>query len=358
MSNWQTLLTDYALGRLDPSAPGVQAARLLFAHSRRANTTTSYDGKWLKFVHFCTTVQTDAGFSPLCACPASSSTVLAYLGWLLDEGSVHAKSLQPYLSAINSFHADQGLDRPAVGHFVALARRGFDEIEGTLDPNQATRQPLPASVAWAILCLGLSTPDMATLRLTTCVVLQFAFFARSDTGAQAQWGDVRLDAFGLHWRERTKTLARTEPATLTVPPSASVSPSILDLFQRYRDTIGPRSPDSPLWMLPSECRQPRPASVEHWLQAALGILHITPPPGVSWSSHSLRSGGATAALSIGADVATIARWGLWKDLGSLQVYLDPLVGPSSEALAFFGHLRKLSPADLALLPPPRDPRTV
>ena len=34
--------------------------------------------------------------------------------------------------------------------------------------------------------------------------------------------------------------------------------------------------------------------------------------------HSMRSGGATAALSIGSDVFTIARWGIWASISSGQ----------------------------------------
>ena len=56
--------------------------------------------------------------------------------------------------------------------------------------------------------------------------------------------------------------------------------------------------------------------------------------------HSMRSGGATAALSIGSDVFTIARWGIWASISSVQLYADPLVKPSEAAFFFFGHLLK------------------
>ena len=36
----------------------------------------------------------------------SSQTVVAYLGYLLDSGSISAKSFQPYLSVINDVHND------------------------------------------------------------------------------------------------------------------------------------------------------------------------------------------------------------------------------------------------------------
>ena len=46
-----------------------------------------------------------ADLPPLCPLPASQSTVLAYLGSLLDDG-IKASSLKPYLSAINYLYAD------------------------------------------------------------------------------------------------------------------------------------------------------------------------------------------------------------------------------------------------------------
>jgi hypothetical protein len=61
----------------------------------------SYDQKRLKFETFTSQVQDDAGAPRMSALPASSQTVVAYLGYLLKSGSISVKSLQPHLSAIN-----------------------------------------------------------------------------------------------------------------------------------------------------------------------------------------------------------------------------------------------------------------
>ena len=42
--------------------------------------------------------------------------------------------------------------------------------------------------------------------------------------------------------------------------------------------------------------------------------------------------------AIGASIAVIMAWGLWKSLASALLYIDVAVRPSSEALFFFGHL--------------------
>ncbi len=69
----------------------------------------SYDQKWIKFETFTTQVQDDAGVPRMSALPASSQTVLALPAssqtvFLLESDTISVKSLQPYLSAINSVH--------------------------------------------------------------------------------------------------------------------------------------------------------------------------------------------------------------------------------------------------------------
>jgi hypothetical protein len=49
-------------------------------------------------------VQDDAGTPRMSALPVSSQTVVAYLGYLLESDTISAKSLQPYLSTINTVH--------------------------------------------------------------------------------------------------------------------------------------------------------------------------------------------------------------------------------------------------------------
>ncbi len=54
--------------------------------------------------------------------------VSQYLGYLLESGTITAKSPQPYLSAINSVHNDLEYPPPACEHLVKLVRKGFAEL--------------------------------------------------------------------------------------------------------------------------------------------------------------------------------------------------------------------------------------
>ncbi len=65
-------------------------------------------------------MQEDAGVPRMCVLPVSSQTVVAYFGYLLEAGTISAKSLQLYLSVINTVHNDFEYPSPVCGHLVKL----------------------------------------------------------------------------------------------------------------------------------------------------------------------------------------------------------------------------------------------
>ncbi len=91
------------LSAVSSLAPGFEAGVRLLQGGRRLSTVKSYDQKWLMFENFTAQVQDDAGAPHMIALPPSSQTVVAYLGYLLESGSISAKSLQPYLSALHFY---------------------------------------------------------------------------------------------------------------------------------------------------------------------------------------------------------------------------------------------------------------
>ncbi len=100
------LPANFMLSNVSTLAPGFEAGVRLLQGGRRPSTVKSYDQKWLKFEAFTAQVQDDAGAPRMSALPASSQTVVAYLGYLLESVTISAKSLQPYLSVINAVHND------------------------------------------------------------------------------------------------------------------------------------------------------------------------------------------------------------------------------------------------------------
>ena len=154
----QQRLITHTLRGVSSSRPGRRTAARLLAHGRTSGTQRSYADKWAKFVHFCTTVQREAGFRPLCPLPAKPATVVCYIAWLSDQG-IKEKSLNPYKSAINQAHSDMGLRKPAEGDQLRLLRKGYAALEGQgVDP--VARVPVPAAAIDEILDLGLRTDEM------------------------------------------------------------------------------------------------------------------------------------------------------------------------------------------------------
>jgi hypothetical protein len=140
---------------------------------RRPSTVRSYDQKWIKFETFTTQVQDDAGAPRMSALPASSQTVVAYLGFLLESDTISAKSLQPYLSEINAVHNVFEYPPPSCGHLVKLACKGFAELQGSamLPPQQVTA--FPAEHMFSMVKFGSSSS--ATFCHTSCLWKHHSF---------------------------------------------------------------------------------------------------------------------------------------------------------------------------------------
>jgi len=153
---WKTDLAQTLLGALPPSFPGAATAATLLAGGRRESTWGSYSGKLQRFIDFCQLIVPQFGLPPVRALPARPDYIAAYIGYLRDEGLVHANSLQPYLSCINQWHADMGLEKPAVGHLIQRLRRGFGEAEGNDAEGElvASRRPIPAPIMLQVLHLA------------------------------------------------------------------------------------------------------------------------------------------------------------------------------------------------------------
>jgi hypothetical protein len=79
------------------------------------------------------------------------------------------------------------------------------------------------------------------------------------------------------------------------------------------------------------------------LKRLLDALKVTPPEGYTYSSHSLRSGAASAAFAIGVNIIRICYCGGWSQ-GSKAVYsyVDMSWQRSADAMFFFSHLLVLN----------------
>ena len=142
--------------------------------------------------------------------------------------------------------------------------------------------------------------------MCVCLETQFVIFSRADSGVLLTVINAQVSDSSLSINQTAKNVARNQPE-----PSSRVSSA-----------------------------QDDPDNCFNKLQVRWKMLrnNQVTPPGVKWTSHSLRRGGASAYHVIGVSIVVIMVWGLWKSLPSALLYIDVSVWSSSEVLFFFDHL--------------------
>eukprot|EP00873_Tetraselmis_striata_P029827 jgi/Tetstr1/450091/TSEL_037137.t1 len=269
----------------------------LLSSSLSAQTLKSYANRLSQFAEFC---HDSENIGPL---EATTATVVRYVAWIGERGHIAAKSLQPYLSAINTFFELHNLDPIAKDSLhMTSARRGLMVRQRRLDAAPL-RVPLPADVAYRFVTkaeLIVSAPypeyhhDFRALRAS---VVNFMFFARGLTGVSCRVQDVHVDAYNI---------------TLQV--------------YREKGRAGRQGPDDLRVLLLPVSEHPRVARLLHYF---LDHVH-------------LRKGASSAANAIGVPLSHIRYQGGWATNSDVVLdYIDPNVLPSPGAWFFFGHIAPL-----------------
>eukprot|EP00873_Tetraselmis_striata_P007368 jgi/Tetstr1/427632/TSEL_017757.t1 len=159
----------------------------LLSSSLSAHTLKSYAGRLSQFAEFC---HDSENISPL---EATTAIVVRYVAWIGERGHIAAKSLQPYLSAINTFFELHNLVPIAKDSLhLTSARRGLMLRQRRLDAAPL-RVPLPADVAYrfvskAELIVSAPYPEShLDYRALLASVVNFLFFARGLTGVTVRF---------------------------------------------------------------------------------------------------------------------------------------------------------------------------
>eukprot|EP00873_Tetraselmis_striata_P034784 jgi/Tetstr1/455048/TSEL_041904.t1 len=325
----------------------------LLSSSLSAQTLKSYAGRLSQFAEFC---HDSENISPL---EATTATVVRYVAWIGERGHIAAKSLQPYMSAINTFFELHNLVPIAKDSLhLTSARRGLMLRQRRLDAAPL-RVPLPADVAYrfvskAELIVSAPYPEShLDYRALLASVVNFLFFARGLTGVSCRVQDVHVDTYNITlqiYREKGRA-GRRGPGDLRVLLlPVSEHPRVARLLHYFIDnvqsvplvTVGLAA--SNFWAV-NVAEQSKPwtaATMSYWLSTTVNLVNAAPPAGTSWTSHSLRKGAASAANAIGAPLSHIRYQGGWATNSDVVLdYIDPNVLPSPGAWFFFGHIAPL-----------------
>ena len=145
--------------------------------------------------------------------------------------------------------------------------------------------------------------------------MSFQWFKRSDTTHSLSVGGLTVDPVGHAARQirhfsnsvkGKKRLALNKVTTVSVPVSAHPAMAAMLLtyaVARSAAYVVARgsafSPPTHLWALPSDMPSRWTATIQNtWMKSVLNAVGAAPPPGYTWTSHSLCKGAASAARAI------------------------------------------------------------
>ena len=265
----------------------------------------------------------------------------------------------------------------ASGQLVCSAVKGLQGLQAPLVPRDLTRAAIPAQVIYDMLIsadFSLRSVELEplvalrTARACLATVIAFLFFARPGANARTLNADLVVTStpqVGIQLLPRgRKGQGRLQPhklAPLFVPadklkplgglPHVDL-PALLVKFKQLRDnSFGGRTPVH-LWALPGEqARHFGPRSQNAWLKTALALTVNSPPPGHTWTGHSMRKGAASAASAAGVPLPKICHYGGWSVTSDVvsRDYIDPTY-PVTPAGSFF--FSWLAPGNFSLVAGP------
>eukprot|EP00873_Tetraselmis_striata_P002551 jgi/Tetstr1/422815/TSEL_013606.t1 len=294
----------------------------LLSSSLSAQTLKSYACMLSQFAEFC---HDSENISPL---EATTATVVRYVAWIGERGHIAAKSLQPYLSPINTSSCTTSSRSP---------RTAYTSLRH--DAELIVSAPYPES--------------HLDYRALLASVVNFPFFARGLTGVSCRVQDVHVDTYNITlqiYREKGRAGRRGPDDLRVLLLPVSEHPRVARLLRYFIDnvqsvplvTVGLAA--SNFWAV-NVAEQSKPwtaATMSDWLSTAVNLVNAALPAGTSWTSHSLRKGAASAANAIGTPLSHIRYQGGWATNSDVVLdYIDPNVLPSPGAWFFFGHIAPL-----------------
>eukprot|EP00873_Tetraselmis_striata_P044045 jgi/Tetstr1/464309/TSEL_009111.t1 len=212
----------------------------LLSSSLSAQTLKSYAGRLSQFAEFC---HDSENISPL---EATTATVVRYVAWIGERGHIAAKSLQPYLSAINTFFELHNLVPIAKDSLhLTSARRGLMLRQRRLDAAPLC-VPLPADVAYrfvtkAELIVSAPYPEYhLDFRALLASVVNFMFFARGLTGVSCRVRDVHVDTYNITlqvYREKGRASRRGPDDLRVLLLPVSEHPRVARLLHHFIDNV-------------------------------------------------------------------------------------------------------------------------
>jgi site-specific recombinase XerD len=300
--------------QLEPPAPAHVGADSALSDSTRqrmmdgvaANTQRAYRRQWDTFTAWCA----DTGRATL---PATGETLTEYTAHLADVGQSPA-SIEQALAAIRTAHRTAGHKGQPDTDGARLVLRSYRRKRAA--SGQRPRQAPPVTVE--VLRAMVDTCDTSTtrgLRDRALLVLGLAMMGRRSELADLELDDVRETDDGVEVLVRmSKTDQDAHGAVVAAPYGQHPDTCPVRTMRAWRKHLDERDVTSG--------RLFRSVNRHGHLGAAMSTEAVSDvvreraeaaglPHAGSYSAHSLRAGGATAAYKAGAPVSSITAHGRW-----------------------------------------------
>jgi len=289
-------------------------SRSLLLHAYRPSTRSSFMSRWKAFLAFCD----DRLLVPL---PDDAATIVGYIAHETDRQAPAPKSLAKYLSTIRSIHALAGWPDPTRAHIVVLAAAGQKAVHAArVGAQSRKRLPIPAEFIMQVPNVGLVTTDVELARRCGGLVWAYVLFNRPGAAADMRYRDFRVTAAGVECQvpffkggvsqgeERIATTVPYAAGDLRADKVVRLLRRLLGDHARHRRDPAKRLFAPGYWRTAQRAADLGAGVINLWLAELAARLDLRPPLGGTYSGHSLRSGAASAAYSLGFPVEVVADW--------------------------------------------------
>lgn len=239
-----------------------------------------------------------------------------YVNHLCDQGKAPATIAQA-MACIRSMHTRAGHDNDPPLRFADLVFRGYKRARAYAG---AGGQKMAPALSPTNLRRMIETCDLGTLlgaRDRVLLVLGYGLMGRRSELVALNVSDVTEDEVGLLvYIGKSKTDQDAEGETVAVPRGAFDNTDPVAALHRWLEALASREGNPTGRLLRSLTkggglgRSLSPGAVSDVVKDRARRAELPNPD--SYSAHSLRAGGPTAALRAGVPIGVAARHGRWK----------------------------------------------
>ena len=204
----------------------------LIHRARAPNTWKNNEPFWQKW----TTFSEVEGIDPWAA---NEGSLLRYLDWLFDSGTIAGGSVKNYISAVVTAH--KRIKMPVeYTALIQLALAAYQKSD--LDRRAAAdleahreRRALPTTVARKIFDTAMAAPSLNRqfIRNATAVLVSYVFFERGEAGAALRMDNIQVSAKSIDLAIALRKNRSRVAHTLSYARLSPDKPSLINLVLRY-----------------------------------------------------------------------------------------------------------------------------